>query len=439
MTTGGPVNGYAVVDLETTGLHPGRNERVVEVAVVHVSPHGTITGSWETLLNPGRDLGPQHIHGIRAAEIMHAPTFEQIVGELAALLRGRVMVAHNLRFDAGFLATEYLRCGYQVPIAVEHGLCTMGLAHRYLPGSGRSLADCCAAFGIAIVNAHRASADAVAAAELLIGYLGLDPHAGHWSDGIMRAASLVWPPMASSGTTWLPREQARRPERHFLTRLVERLPDPGLPDQHAAYLAMLDQALLDRHISLTESDGLVAVAAELGMGRSAAQELHVHYVRQLVQVAWADGVITEAEHGDLFSVGVLLGLGGGEVDRLLAESRPIPGSAAETASPTVLGGCALRPGDLIVFTGEMSRLRSEWEEDAAQAGLVPHPAITKKVALLVAADPDSLSGKARKARDYGIPVVTEDGFARLLAQYQRFEGRQVPVATSTSLLDCGSR
>ena len=33
--------------------------------------------------------------------------------------------------------------------------------------------------------------------------------------------------------------------------------------------------------------------------------------------------------------------------------------------------------------------------------------------LVVAADPDSLSGKARKARDYGIPVVTEDGFERI--------------------------
>lgn len=44
-----------------------------------------------------------------------------------------------------------------------------------------------------------------------------------------------------------------------------------------------------------------------------------------------------------------------------------------------------------------------------------HGAVTKKVKLVVAADPDSLSGKARKARDYGIPVVTEDGFARMLS------------------------
>lgn len=315
------MTGYAVVDLETTGIHPGRHERIVEVAVVHVSPRGAITGAWETLINPGRDLGPQRIHGVRAAEILRAPTFGQVAGELAALLRGRVVVAHNLRFDAGFLAAEYLRCGHEVPIAVEHGLCTMGLAHRYLPGSGRSL--------------------------------------------------------------------------------------------------------LDRHISVTESDGLVAVATELGMGRAAAQELHACYVRQLAQVAWADGVITETERGDLHSVGHLLGIGGAEIDRLLAESRPIPGSTGSTAHMPTIGAFALSPGDLVVFTGEMSRLRSEWEQDAAEVGLVPHGAVTKKVALLVAADPDSLSGKARKARDYGIPVVTEDGFARMLAEYQRVAAHSV--------------
>ncbi|UUT36001.1 hypothetical protein L2X98_23115 [Microbacterium elymi] len=44
-----------------------------------------------------------------------------------------------------------------------------------------------------------------------------------------------------------------------------------------------------------------------------------------------------------------------------------------------------------------------------------HPTVTKRVALVAAADPDSLSGKARKARDYGIPIVSEDGLVRLLA------------------------
>ncbi|MDR1189878.1 MAG: hypothetical protein LBK95_20895 [Bifidobacteriaceae bacterium] len=70
---------------------------------------------------------------------------------------------------------------------------------------------------------------------------------------------------------------------------------------------------------------------------------------------------------------------------------------------------------MIVFTGEMSRPRAALEGMARDAGLVPHPGVTKKVAVVVAADPDSLSGKARKAAGYGIPIITEAAFLRLVA------------------------
>ena len=62
----------------------------------------------------------------------------------------------------------------------------------------------------------------------------------------------------------------------------------------------------------------------------------------------------------------------------------------------------------------MRRPRSEWQEIIAEHGFTAKDAVTKKVRLVAAADPDSLSGKARKARDYGIPVVSEEGLARLL-------------------------
>ncbi|MDQ2880932.1 MAG: exonuclease domain-containing protein [Actinomycetota bacterium] len=73
--------GFAVVDTETTGLFPGYRHRIVEVAMIHLDLDGTVTDEWSTLLNPNRDLGPQAIHGIRAADIRRAPRFEQIVGD----------------------------------------------------------------------------------------------------------------------------------------------------------------------------------------------------------------------------------------------------------------------------------------------------------------------------------------------------------------------
>src|SRR5690606_1167318 len=140
------VNGmYAVIDVETTGLYPGGHDRVVEVAVVHLDNRGAVEDRWCTLVNPGRDLGAQHIHGIRTADVLDAPTFDEIAGRLARLLRGRSPVAHHLRFDLAFLRAEFGRLGVAVPLDVDLGLCTMRLAGRFLPHAGRSLAACCRA------------------------------------------------------------------------------------------------------------------------------------------------------------------------------------------------------------------------------------------------------------------------------------------------------
>ena len=76
---------------------------------------------------------------------------------------------------------------------------------------------------------------------------------------------------------------------------------------------------------------------------------------------------------------------------------------------------ALLAGDLIVLTGDMVRDREDWHRELESRGFVPWSGVTKKVKLVAAADPDSLSGKARKARDYGIPIVDERGLAALLA------------------------
>lgn len=66
------MQGYAVVDVETTGFSPAWQDRVVEVAVVHVTSDGLVDGESCTLVNPGRDMGPQKVHGIAAADVLAA-------------------------------------------------------------------------------------------------------------------------------------------------------------------------------------------------------------------------------------------------------------------------------------------------------------------------------------------------------------------------------
>lgn len=413
--------GYAVVDVETTGLFPGGSDRIVEVAVVHVSPDGERERSWTTLLNPGRDLGPQHVHGIAAADVLGAPTFADVAGTLAELLAGRVFVAHNASFDARFVAAEYAALGYDVPVVPETCLCTMRWSGRLLPGvAPRTLAGCCAHVGIPLEGAHAALVDATATAELLGYYLRVLQGGACDADDWWRAHELAetarWPSVPVHDVGCCVRgASAVEAAVPFLERIVERLPGTCGPAEHQEYLAMLDRALLDRFLSVREREALVGVADRLGIGRTTARRLHRDYLAGLAAEAVRDGVVTEDEVVDLVGVAEMLGVEKGEALEVIEAAR----REAGLGDPAGGVGCdrfRLRPGDLVVFTGEMSRPREEWMRRAAAAGLVPHPSVTKSVALVVAADPDSLSGKARKAAGYGIPIVGECAFEQMLCR-----------------------
>lgn len=400
--------GYAVVDVETTGLFTGRwhHNRVVEVGVVHVDRDGVVTDEWCTLVNPERDLGPQHIHGVRASDVRMAPTFVELAGDLATRLAGRVVVAHNLGFDLRFLRYEYERLGLSVPLDIEFGLCTMAMSERYLWSTSRSLAACCAAAGIRQDAAHSALHDARAAAELL-GYIirvadRPEPWSALFDDGH------AWPVMPAGCGRTHQRSDSDVRAQSFLSRLVDRLPRvPDLP--HAdEYLAVLDRALLDRHLSASEQDALLDLAESLGFSLDSAVDLHRRYLTALAQAAWEDGVVTDVERRDLLEVATLLGLAPEDVEIAMTTTR-------DKQQAPKWGRFQLKPGDIVAFTGQMNGPRDDWERKAVSAGLnVTSGGVTQRTRLLVASDPDSLSGKAGKARQYGIPIITEGAFAKLL-------------------------
>ena len=115
------------------------------------------------------------VHGITDDDLATAPRFADIAGRLATELDGAVVTAHNLAFDAPFLAAEWGRAGVDRPLAP--GLCTLTLARALHPGraEGYSLAACSAAAGIAQPEAHRALADARVTADLLAALLDAVP------------------------------------------------------------------------------------------------------------------------------------------------------------------------------------------------------------------------------------------------------------------------
>lgn len=399
-------SGFAVIDIETTGLFPAQHDRIVEIGIVHLTSTGEVEGKYGTLVNPGRDMGAQRIHGITAAMASRAPTFEAIAPRILSLLSGRVPVAHNASFDAGFLDHQLSAVGLQA-VPTERWMCTMKIAQSVLPNVGRSLRDCCTSIGVTARDAHHALADAEVTAQLLQAYMRLVPDKTWWGQWLASALTLkseLTPPVVE----WMSREVGALAPPTLLERVSVKVEqdDGGL---NLDYLALLDRILLDRVMSVTEADSLVAIATKLGLARTAIERMHKAYFAGLVSAAWADGVVTAEEEQDIRAVGKALSIPDEQIN-----------DAVETASGEtthqMTAGFRLRPGDKVVITGEMSISREQWYERLEQHGLVPGDSIVKAAKLLASADPDSMSGKARKAREYGIPIVNETGLERLLKE-----------------------
>ena len=160
-----PGVGWAVVDVETSGFRPGQ-ARVVSVAALVVGDDGNVERSFSSLLNPGVDPGPTHVHGLTAEMLEGQPTFGEVFGELAEVLAGRTLVAHNVAFDYSFLAAEAELVDAVLP--VDTVMCTVELARRLNLGTANLRLETVAAhYGATQIRPHDALDDAMVLAQIL--------------------------------------------------------------------------------------------------------------------------------------------------------------------------------------------------------------------------------------------------------------------------------
>ena len=148
----------AFVDVETTGGYPGVH-RIIDVAVVGMTG-GRVDFEWQSLVNPGLRVpaGITALTGIDNEMLADAPRFEDIAKELRARLAGRVFVAHNVRFDYGFIRREFARMETQWR---SPSMCTVRLSRALYPDMPRHNLDAVMEHhGIAMENRHRAMPDA---------------------------------------------------------------------------------------------------------------------------------------------------------------------------------------------------------------------------------------------------------------------------------------
>ena len=397
---------FAVIDFETAGFIPERGDRVVEVGVVLLDHDGQREGSWTTLVNPKRDVGASHIHGITAGELLDAPVFAEIGDELLDLLSGRAVVAHNATFDMRFLHHELQRAGYPVG-GRPPALCSMKWS-RSLLGQAK-LAHCCEALDIPLENAHTALADAEATASLLVELARMGSSYQEWQEDLFRTESFGWPGMQGVRTPRLAFRAAlgQQQPSSWMQDVLEDVGVAGNTEDEAAYLLALNNSLLDFHISATEGRSLVEIAQLSGLSSTRLLELHRTHLDSLAAEAWSDGVLADEEVSDLQTAADCMGLSHQDVTDALANMKQAQTSPRKTL---------LQTGDRVVFTGTLETPRTDWITQITAAGLCTG-GISKSTSVVVSADPDSLSGKAAKARDYGIPVINERAFRKHFDEY----------------------
>src|SRR5687767_11785927 len=114
----------AFLDLETTGLCPN-SDRISEIGIISIT--GDRADEWTTFINPHSRMRSRRDVAERLDD---APRFKDLAVELAQRLDGRVLIAHNARFDYGFLKAEFRRVGIEFDSRV---LCSVMLSRKLYP------------------------------------------------------------------------------------------------------------------------------------------------------------------------------------------------------------------------------------------------------------------------------------------------------------------
>jgi DNA polymerase III subunit epsilon len=209
-----PGAGWAVVDVETSGFRPGQ-ARIVSVAALAVGDDGNVERSVSSLLNPGVDPGPTHVHGLTAEMLEGQPCFVDVAAELVDVLRRRTLVAHNVGFDYSFLAAEAELVGVELPI--DTVMCTVELARRLDLGTQNLRLETLAShWGISQMKPHDALDDALVLAQIL-------------KPALVRARERkVWLPLRPVERHCWPSGLVTHDELRPLKMLASRMPCPYL-------------------------------------------------------------------------------------------------------------------------------------------------------------------------------------------------------------------
>lgn len=287
----------AVVDVETTGLHPG-GDRIVEIAVARLEPGESRPAVvLDTLVNPNRRVSATEIHGITDDDVRDAPTFEEVAPAVAAALEDAVFAAYNVYFDVKFLTSEFERAGIAT---FPPYLCLMYMRPLLDLGKRCSLNDACREHGIEYEDAHVAAADALASAYLWPRYVERMHDLGIQTFGDLAARKrykFVRSFRESPLRTAPRRVNARVKSRWSRPASTAAPSGASERDRCAEYWNALKAALADLEITDAEIEYLTDKRRRLQLTDSEVRSLHARAFAGILAEVTDDHLIDEREVG----------------------------------------------------------------------------------------------------------------------------------------------
>jgi DNA polymerase III subunit epsilon len=408
----GPPSQIAIIDVETTGLD-ARVDRVIEVGIVITDQAGNVIDEWSSLVRPDEaewSKKAQAVHLIDQQWLNAAPTFPELLPQIAHRLQGRIIAAHNAQFDLEFLQEEFKRAGYtDAHQGTWSWLCTLDLARAI--DAPRRLDQACFHLGIRYEK-HSALGDAHACGQLLWRFMSIiDPKtfigAGVTQFGYLPELTLVQTvprQFAAAATT------ARPVLEHLIASLP---PHDGTTDRDPAasesYLVALEDALADGYLAAAEVASLSQLASTLRLSSEEVRDLHQELVMGLIERALDDRRITKDERAEVERAARWLNVDVSAWDTTVRAARARIKADIETFRAEVRG-------KIVAFSGAGIHKANIREALALKHGFGYSSRVTAETDVLVIGSGHTQNQQVEAARGNGVPIVVEASFWQRLGE-----------------------
>jgi len=297
---------YSVIDIETTGFSHKLNDKIIEIGIVKIDDFGNVIETYETLINPNRDVGATHIHGITAEMLINAPVFNEVSNRLLNIIDETAVVAHNARFDVGFIERELELSGYK-DLKWSY-ICTLELARKYLDElPSKKLKHICQYYDIAHNNKHSALSDSMATSKIFQNMMN-EFDLKFSDENIFKNAERK--ENNDAEVKLVTRKDFHTSQDNYISplkRLIDRLPEVKTNiAKERQYLSLLDDILLDRVITEEELNVLAEIAIEYKISKNEMLELNKKYLENLIRVYLDDDIVSKSEKRDIDKVKKIL-------------------------------------------------------------------------------------------------------------------------------------